>query len=580
MGSKAFYPINGGVNKNISRWQLKPNEWSEAFNVSFGPDGVKKTGGWRKFFADPLDGAVYHIDNYFNTLGDGYLLFHTPAKVYSYTSGDVAPVEVGNGLSGITDMSCCSENIQDLYVFTNQADPIKFWKNGIAVKNFPGAANHPAFVASRAYTYGDCIKAGGRNYVCVVAGTSGAAPTWPASGTVSTGTTTWETIGFAGLEGGGDGIDACRCILNFANFLVCGYTTEDGIVYPQRIRWSQVGDAMKFKNESDGSGEAGYADITDGVDWIQAMRPLNNYLVVYKERSIHILSYVGGDMVFEKRPSIQGIGLIAPRALIDLGDEHIFIGWDNIYSFNLMEPKIAGDNIAKEFFRLLDPGKSSNINNFFVEEIPEAYFTFTSINSPDGNPDMALVYNTDTRAWSLRELPMTSFGFWQSTTDESWESDDEEWDEDDTLWDDSKNTTNSPLNLCADANGYVYEFNGNSKDGADIACNLETGLIAFEKPYILKRLMRIQFMVSREGDYNLDIRIGVCDNVEDEVKWYGAGNVLGGAPYQMSLNQSHPPWIDCDLTARYFIISLGTDLKNQPFKLMGMTMKYEERSEM
>jgi hypothetical protein len=580
MEKKSFYPINGGMNAYLPRWEIKPNEWSYAHNVSFGPGGVKKTGGWKKFFTDPLDGAVAHMDNFYNTLGDGFLLLHTPTSVYSYSSGSAAPSKIGEGLAGDPEYSIMSENAQDLYVFTNQIDRMKMWDGTNAVKDFPGLVAHPAFVASHLYEQGDCITEGGKNYICSVGGTSGTEPTWPDSGNVSSGGTTWAFIGLAGLQDGGDSMEKCRCLVNFNGFLIVGNTTEDGINYPQRIRWSQIGNSFKWKNDSNGSGQAGYADITDGVDWVQNMRSLSNYLVVYKERSIHILSYVGGDMVFEKRPSIQGIGLISPRAILDLGDEHIFIGWDNIYSFNLMEPKIAGDNIAKEFFRLLDPEHISTINNFFIEEVPEAYFTFTSINSPDGNPDMALVYNTDTKAWSIRELPMTSFGFWLSTTDESWDTDEDEWDADNSSWDDSKNTSNSPINLCGDANGYIYVFEGHSKDGADLACYLETGLIAFEDPTLLKRLKRIQFMVSREGGYGLDVQIGMCGNVEDDIVWYGAGNVEGGLPYQMSLDKTSPPWLDCDLTGRYFLVRMGTDLKNEPFELSGFIMYYEPRSEL
>ena len=76
-------------------------------------------------------------------------------------------------------------------------------------------------------------------------------------------------------------------------------------------------------------------------------------------------------------------------------------------------------------------------------------------------------------------------------------------------------------------------------------------------------------MVSREGEYNLTVTIGTAENVEEDVSWRD--------PVYMSLNKAIPPWVDVDVTGRYFIIRLSNSEKDQPVKLMGMILTYENR---
>ena len=517
MAKKPIYPVYGGMNKQKPEWMLEENEWADVLNVRFTSGSMKKCEGWSKYFASALTGEVYKISPYYTYNGDSFLMFHTPTKTYQLTGAATVPTDItATALNGLSTAPVFSENAENKYIFTNGVDPVQAWS---------GSGN-----------------------IAALSGLSGA------------------------LEGTSDtALSCCRCLVYFNNFLILGNTKEGGIVYPQRIRWSQVGNISKWTNETDGSGQAGYADITDGSDQIQAMCSLKNYLIVYKERSIHILSYSGGDVVFSKEPAIMEVGLIAPGAIANLGIQHVFIGNDDIYAYDLVQPKKIGTKIAKDFFRLLDPSYKTNIVSSINKQDTEILFAFTSINSTSHTNDMALVINYQTGAWSIRELPMTSFGEWTVSADAVWNDDEETWDEDNTMWDDSKNSTNAPVSLCGDASGYVYKMEGNSKDGSDLSCYAVGPLLDLEDSEHLKRLKRIQFQISREGDYYLDVYIGTADNVEDPIVWYG--------PYQMSLDSTSYPWIDPDLSARYFQIKLGTDKMNEPFELSGMVLYYDVRSE-
>lgn len=503
-----------GINKYVPV-HLVPNEaWSDGNNAYFGPGFVAKVGGWQKFIDSQLDGAILAIDNYYRFNGDSFLIFITTKRVYYYDPEESTVVDITGDtlLNGNLDYPVFCENAQDYFVFTNGIDPVKYW-DGVSehISNLPGLD--------------DC-------------------------------------------DGGVTSVRA-RCLLYAQNFLLLFGTTENSYPCPQRLRWSQIGNIFKWKKNEDGSGESGWGDLTDGVDWAQRLVAFGNYVVAYKERSIQVLSYVGGDLIWDKRPEISGTGLLAPRAIMDLGNEHLFVGPDNIYSFNLIDAAIAGDSIAKEFFQMLDPGRAHLTTSFYVEEIPENWFPFVSTTSADGSIDKAIVYNTDTKAWSIRDMPFHAYGFYNLKDDPTWDADEETWDSDETTWDSSVNLANAPINLCGDTQGYIYVFRGNSKNGADLPFHITSKLFDFDEPFRLKRLKRIQLMVSREGPYNLLVKVGTAENVDEAITWYG--------PYNMNLDKTMPPWVDVDITGRYFIIDFATEKKDEPVKLTGYVLYYDLR---
>jgi hypothetical protein len=567
-----------GINKYLPHSLIDDRSWSDGNNVQFGVGYVQKSGGWQKFLNNPaewqasteysegdyilpttpndhvykcttagtsgeseptwtttagdtnsdgtavwtevgvnkLSGTLMAMDNYYQFDGDDYLIAITTTKCYTYDPENNTFLDITGGtLNGSTGYPVVTENAQNYFVFTNGIDPVKYWTGSGNIADLPGLD--------------DC-------------------------------------------EGGVTSV-RCKSLLYFQNFLVLGNTTEDGNPRPQRIRWSCIGDITSWKNvDGDASKQqAGYGDLTDDVSWVQAMRPLGNYVVVYKERAIQLINYVGGTTIWNKWPAFIGTGLLSTRALVDLGDEHIFVGNDNIYSFNGRDPAIAGDNIAKEFFRTLDPDKTELLNSFYIEEVPELWFSFVSIDSADGKPDKAICYNVDTKAWSFRDIPMMAYGYYNrkdEMTIDSMEFTIDSWN---TEIDSSVNLANAPLNLAGDSSGYIYVLEGHSHDGAAIDSSLTTKLHDLDAPDRIKRLLRVQLMISREGPYNLPIYVGTADNVDEPVTWYG--------PYNMSLDRTYPPWIDVDISARYLALRMGTTGADEPFRLTGYILYYDLRGE-
>lgn len=579
MQQKPIMPPDKGINRYLPSFLIDDRAWSDGYNVRFGVGFVEKAKGYRRYLRFPdawtattayslgayvrptvannhvykcttagtsggsqptwpttaggtvtdgtavwtevgynkLAGVLMALDNYYQYDGDAWLMAITTTRAYRYDDENNTFVDItgATALTGTTEHPVVTENAQNYFVFTNGIDPVKYWTGTGNIADLPGLT--------------DC-------------------------------------------EGGVTSVRA-KTLLYFQNFLLLGNTTEDGNPRPQRIRWSCLGDITAWKNVAGDitKQEAGYGDLTDDVSFVQALRPLGNYVVAYKERAIQMLNYAGGTTIWNKWPAIIGTGMLAAKAIVDLGEEHIFVGNDNVYSFNGRDPAIAGDDMAKEFFRLLDPDKYELITGFFIEEAPELWFAFVSVNSANGYPDKAITYNTDTKAWAIRDMPMTVFGYYNLVAEGTWDTDEETWDSDESVWDDSTNLANAPINLCGDANGNIYSLQGNSLDGAAINGWMRTKLFDFEDAAHVKRALRIQFMVSREGAYNLNVKVYTAGNVDEPLTL--------AVSTTMSLDVTSPPWVDFDVTARYMMFEFGTAGTDEPFRLTGYMVYYDTRGE-
>lgn len=139
------------------------------------------------------------------------------------------------------------------------------------------------------------------------------------------------------------GLLGANCVTFFDNRLIVGGTSNSS----SELLWSASSVFNDFSSAGSGSILLG-----EGIDWIQTMRKMGEFLIVYKERSIYIgqrSGKVDPAITFAPAPG-QGIGLSAPETIGDLGEEHIFLGWDNIYTISVNGITAIGDSIRDELF--------------------------------------------------------------------------------------------------------------------------------------------------------------------------------------------------------------------------------------
>jgi hypothetical protein len=137
---------------------------------------------------------------------------------------------------------------------------------------------------------------------------------------------------------------------------------------------------------------------------------IKDYVGVYKDKSISVLDYVGGSSIFATAVHIEGIGLLAQDAIVNLGTSHLFIGSDyNIYEWNGGWELIPIGNAVKDYIKS-NIYKTNKSRCFAIPnyENTEAHF-FIPIGTDD-YPTRFLTYNWTDKTWALNTCASCSGG--------------------------------------------------------------------------------------------------------------------------------------------------------------------------
>jgi len=207
-------------------------------------------------------------------------------------------------------------------------------------------------------------------------------------------------------------------VINYYQYVVFGSTTENGVAYPTRLRWSDT-DAP----ETWGSNNSGGLDIKDTPDRILRMRMILDTIFVFKGSSIHQVSYVGYPNIFYPSPIQQQGGLLARKSLVDYYNSVIGLFLDGIYIFNGR----TMEDITKELYPLLfgvnsemDMDAAANSVGVYVPDLNEYWIAIPL--SGETVPTNIFRYNLKTGAWWRKDtgVPVYCAGSWEEDTVDTW----------------------------------------------------------------------------------------------------------------------------------------------------------------
>lgn len=518
-------------------------------------------------------------------------MVHTIHGLYSINEQSVSHDNLISGDYEVPTVGHVSSvNAFDQYFFTSLGTNIYYWESSESnAKILEGTYSPSKWNANHSYEVGDVVKPTNQNYSgyiykCTRAGTSDSSePTWQQdlSTPITDNTVRWVGVGSLELEGSSASTLRAQSIELYRGFLFVANTEEDGTLYPYRVRWSQWQNPRLWHNNDDGSGLSGYVDVDDTEGRIVAIKKLGDALYVYKERSIIAFTYTGGeDTVFSKEVVTTRAGLIAPDAIVELPHMHIFVGQDNVYAFDGNTCTPIGDPVKDWVYQNIRPDSVDKIFGYYNEESGDVTFSFYSTVNEEDNCDKAMIYNTSQRTWSTREMFMTAIGQYSIKQNRIIDSVNTPYDEMNTYMIDSALYLKEKIvTAIGDENGNIYFLDGYTDSRNDYEGYVITKTHHMDAPDRIKRLMRIQFHIETSGDYNLYCQVGTGWNAEtSQIKWTDK--------LYMNLKEPNPwynhhvaPFVDVDLSARYFQIRFGTEHNGEPFKILGYTLYYQLRSD-
>lgn len=271
----------------------------------------------------------------------------------------------------------------------------------------------------------------------------------------------------------------CKVVAVYENHLLLVHTIEGGTAYPQRVRWSDTADPTEWA-----AGNAGFNDLYDSEDFCTAAVALGPYMMIYKERSIVRMEFVGAtDRLFNFDSVVSGEGAVSLDAVVDIGTEHIFVGNSNIYrykgGFNV-DP--VGDEIWDLLFgkdKIVDPENVYKGICVYIEELDEVWYLFKDTDATTYPNNIARL-SLSSGGWVMRSLDIevSGYGFYQTTTSLKWNELIGDWLAQTFKWGGSSTQSNAPITILLSPTGanqaYQYDYITQNDNGTEIDWEFET----------------------------------------------------------------------------------------------------------
>ena len=153
------------------------------------------------------------------------------------------------------------------------------------------------------------------------------------------------------------------------DFVVAGYTVESSTTYNQRVKWSGINDSSTWTPSQ--ATQSGFQDIVGSHGNIQAIVGGESAGVIFMEKAIYRMEYVGTPLIFQFNKIADNIGAFAPKSVASYGNMVFFLAQDGFY-------KLTGG-------QQLTPIGNAKVDNFFFEDLSSNLDGITSAVDPNNS---------------------------------------------------------------------------------------------------------------------------------------------------------------------------------------------------
>ena len=284
------------------------------------------------------------------------------------------------------------------------------------------------------------------------------------TGTAATGEVALATALAAGS------ITTSEVMITAKDHLVAFNNTENGADAPQRASWTNIG-----KIEDWTGGTAGYQDLTEDNSWIIAVDQLStNTWAVYKEASIVLMEWVGGQTPFRFTPMIKNKTIAGKASVLNNNGIHYVIGTRDVYMYN---GGPTTENIDKELKRTLfsEVDFTYILRSFIVylEEDDEIQFWLPTSTQ---YPDVVYCYDNIMKVWYKKSRTMTGWGIGTSSSTSTFGNLGGTFGDHPETFGSTLLKSNTPIYLVGDSTGQVFKLDKTTlnNDGSAITNEFQT----------------------------------------------------------------------------------------------------------
>ena len=134
------------------------------------------------------------------------------------------------------------------------------------------------------------------------------------------------------------GTERCKALRPFKNYLVALNITKGSTNYPHMVKWSHSADPGALPSswdETDPAVDAGEQDLADTQDEIVDGLPLGDIFVIYKERSMYGMQFIGAPLIwrFFRLPD-NNQGAVARNCVAQTPQGHVVFSGSDVFLHN------------------------------------------------------------------------------------------------------------------------------------------------------------------------------------------------------------------------------------------------------
>ncbi len=369
-----------------------------------------------------------------------------------------------------------------------------------------------------------------------------------------------------------------NCIKPYNSFLVMtGYETS-GAKYPYTVRWSDTYNPTTVPTDYDIASTtnlAGENVLTGRNGELVDQLPLNNANILYAQRGVFAMDFIGAPLVFSFREIFTDDGIINRGAVATFFNQHLVVGNNDIYIHDGNQKRSIVDNrVRRTFYNSVQDTRS--VTCHAVYDRSEVWITYADEDAANVlNANKCLIYNWSQDAFTFIDLPnvraltnsdvLDTSGAWNNNTG-TWSNTNEYWS---TA---SLNTTSKGMGVYAvsPANNKIYQMmNTHSADGSALNAYLEATKIDLDQVLgkannNIKQINGI--MPQIQGTGSVEISVGTSLGPQDGISW----------KLPVTYNIETDNRIDLRASARYFALRVESNNASDYWRLTGLDIDIAE----